>query len=67
MTHTDTQEPLYRKNGARVMEPPCAQGHHTQAMECPDCYEALNPGEKAGDEWRAWHAKRYGRKAAPRG
>lgn len=57
----------YRKDGRRVMDPPCAKGHHSQAMECPDCYERVYPGEVAGDEWRAWYAKRYrGSKVAAR-
>ncbi len=50
----------YRKDGRKIMDPPCANGHHSQAMECPECAERVT-GDPSGDEWREWYAKRYRR------
>lgn len=48
----------YRKDGRRILDPPCALGHASQAMECPACYESLH-GEPAEPKWWAWFARRY--------
>lgn len=51
----------HSRDGRIMLDPPCAQGHKLQAMECPDCSERIT-GKPAGDDWRKWYQTRKRKK-----